>query len=162
MKIQTQLTEERRQKPDEQMHLRGAGRMPAAIFTLLISLAASVVNADPQPLKEDPLHGMAFEGETGEQGKGDHHLDTITFDNGEFRSLDCEEWGFGPAPYQFEKVGDEIRFSATLPSPERGTLEWKGIIKGNHAEAEFRWQHKRWYGDIDRHYWFKGTRERGE
>ena len=135
---------------------------PVVIFASLSILSVSTARADQQPLLEDPLHGLKFMGMTGEQGKGDHHEDTITFQKGEFRSLDCEEWGFGPAPYQYERVGDTLHFSAVLPSPDRGTLAWKGWISGDSAEAEFRWQHKRWYGDIDRHYWFKGTRYKSE
>jgi hypothetical protein len=135
---------------------------PVVLFTFLPFLSAPALSADMQAVTGDPLDGLKFQGKTGEQGKGDHHLDTITFENGEFRSLDCEEWGFGPAPYQFEIVGDSLTFSAVLPSPDRGTLEWRGRIDGEQAEAEFRWQHKRWYGDIDRRYWFRGTRDRSK
>ena len=135
---------------------------PVIFCAVLFFLSVPMVPADTQLIKDDPLDGLKFQGQTGEQGKGDHHLDTITFRNGEFRSLDCEEWGFGPAPYQFERAGDSLHFSATLPSPDRGTLEWKGTINGDIAEGNFRWQHKRWYGDIDRQYWFKGTRKKDE
>lgn len=112
--------------------------------------------------KSNALDGLQFKGETGEQGKGDHHQDTITFKDGQFRSLDCENWGFGPAPYSVKKEGGSYQFSATLLSPDRGKLEWKGTITGDAAEATFRWLHKRWYWNIDRHYWFKGTRRPGE
>lgn len=118
--------------------------------------------ADAPTSKNDPLDGLQFKGETGEQGKGDHHEDTITFKDGQFRSLDCESWGFGPAPYSVKKEGDSYHFSATLLSPKRGRLEWKGTITGDAAEGNFRWLHKRWYWTIDRQYWFKGTRHSGQ
>lgn len=105
------------------------------------------------------LDGLQFNGTTGEVGKGDHHEDTITFANGQFRSLDCEGWGFGPASYSARKEGESYHFSATLESSDRGTLEWKGIITGDTAEASFRWLHERWYWTIDRQYWFKGTKD---
>lgn len=118
--------------------------------------------ADASASKNDPLDGLQFKGQTGEQGKGDHHEDTITFKDGQFRSLDCENWGFGPAPYTVRKDGESYHFSATLLSPDRGKLEWKGIITGDTAEATFRWLHERWYWTIDRQYWFKGTGHPGQ
>ena len=105
----------------------------------------------------DPLDGQRFEGMTGEKGKGDHHADTITFKNGVFRSLDCENWGFEPASYTVEKRGDALHFTSTLLSPKRGRLEWKGTIIDGKATATFRWKHERWYWNIDREYWFEGT-----
>lgn len=127
---------------------------------LVLSVAcASVLAAGIPGAENRALDGMRFTGQTGEQGKGDHHQDTIIFENGVFRSLDCEEWGFGPAPYTVARDGDSYRFSAVLPSPNRGTLEWKGTIRGDTATAKFRWLHKRWYWTIDRHYWFEGKRQ---
>ena len=105
------------------------------------------------------LDGSRFVGQTGEKGKGDHHADTITFKNGMFRSLDCENWGFGAASYSVEKKGDVLHFTSTLRSPERGRLEWKGQIVDGKATATFRWRHERWYWNIDREYWFEGERE---
>lgn len=127
---------------------------------LLVSLLGFVggsVTADLPMHEADPLDGLQFQGETGEKGKGEHHKDTITFKNGQFRSIDCEEWGFEPAPYTYRKVGNTYQFSATLPSEKRGMLAWEGVITGYKAEASFRWFHKRWYWTIDREYWFKGN-----
>ena len=123
--------------------------------TLLTVVAAFA--ADSPSNERDPLDGMQFEGMTGEKGKGDHHADTITFRNGTFRSLDCENWGFGPASYTVEKKGDVVHFTSTLVSPKRGRLEWKGKIIDGKATATFRWKHERWYWNIDREYWFEGT-----
>lgn len=124
-------------------------------------LIAGMAAAAPGP-HDFALDGLKFKGQTGEQGKGDHHEDTITFEGGLFRSLDCENWGFGPARYTVKKEGDSYYFAATLPSANRGTLEWKGTITGDSATATFRWLHKRWYWNVDRHYWFKGTRAAGK
>lgn len=132
----------------------------ACAFLVIANIAAFA--ADAPKSTHDVLDGLQFKGETGEQGKGDHHEDTITFKDGQFRSLDCESWGFGPAPYSVKKEGDSYHFSATLLSPNRGKLEWKGTITGDTAEGNFRWLHKRWYWTIDRQYWFKGTRHPGQ
>ena len=110
----------------------------------------------------DPLNGLRFAGQTGEKGKGDHHEDTITFSNGMFRSLDCENWGFSAGPYTVEKKGEAYHFKSTLMSPDRGRLEWSGKIVGDRAVATFRWTHERWYWTIKRDYWFEGAREAGK
>ena len=128
----------------------------------LFFFEVAVITADTHLPQSDIIDGLQFQGQTGEHGKGEHHQDTITFKNGQFRSLDCEEWGFGPASYEYKKEGDAFHFSATLPSPDRGTLEWKGTITGDIAEAYFRWRHERWYGNIDRRYWFKGKLKKTE
>ena len=146
---------------------REVDRMPSftrvSIFSVMLFLfEIPLIYADMQLPEQDLIGGLQFQGQTGELGKGDHHQDTITFKNGQFRSLDCEEWGFGPASYKYMREGDSIHFSATLPSPDRGTLEWNGTIKGEVAEAEFRWRHQRWYGNIDRRYWFKGKLKKTE
>ena len=104
------------------------------------------------------LDGQQYKGVTGEEGAGADHEDTIIFSDGKFRSLDCEGWGFGPAAYTADKIGDRYHFTATLSSRDRGTLEWKGVISGDTATATFRWLHERWYWSIDRRYWFEGTR----
>jgi hypothetical protein len=132
-------------------------RLMSLCTLLVIAHTAAFAAGAPTP-RNDPLDGLQFKGATGQQGKGDHHQDTITFKDGQFRSLDCESWGFGPAPYSVKKEGESYRFSATLVSPDRGTLEWEGTITGDTAVGTFRWLHKRWYWTIDRQYWFKGTR----
>lgn len=136
--------------------------MPAYFRTILVvglATAITAASAADAPLRAaDPLDGLSFEGLTGEKGKGDHHQDTITFKKGVFRSLDCENWGFGPASYTVEKKGDAYHFRSTLMSPNRGRLEWRGKIVGDKASGTFRWIHERWYWTIKRDYWFEGTR----
>ena len=127
-----------------------------------LALTYAVAGPDDGMTPTDaPLDGLRFQGTTGEQGKGDHHPDTISFKDGQFRSLDCENWGFGPAPYRASKDGDVYHFIATLLSDDRGRLEWQGTVRGDTAEASFRWLHERWYWTIDRQYWFKGERHAG-
>lgn len=133
------------------------------LFCPLLAVTTATFAASELPVsKNDALDGMQFKGVTGEQGKGEDHEDTISFKDGVFRSLDCEGWGFGSAHYNVEKIGDSYHFTATLLSSERGRLEWRGTITGNTAEATFHWRHERWYWDIDRQYWFKGTRYTGQ
>lgn len=129
-----------------------------SLCTFLVIATIAGFAADAPTSKNDPLDGLQFKGQTGEQGKGNNTEDTITFKDGQFRSLSCEDWGFGPTLYSVKKEGESYLFSATLLSPDSGKLEWKGTITGDTAKATFRWLHKRWYWTIDRQYWFKGTR----
>ena len=129
------------------------------VLTFMLVASKAAVEADVPTSQKAALDGLHFQGRTGEQGKGDHHEDVITFENGLFRSLDCENWGFGPAPYTVTKKGNSYHFSATLLSADRGKLEWNGTITDDTAEAAFRWLHERWYWTIDRQYWFKGKRD---
>jgi hypothetical protein len=135
---------------------------PILVSAFLAVAQAAASASELSDSKFRALDGMQFKGVTGEQGKGKDHEDTISFKDGVFRSLDCEEWGFGPAPYTVEKSANSYHFSATLLSAERGKLEWRGTITGDTAEATFHWRHQRWYWDIDRQYWFKGARYTGE
>ncbi len=128
------------------------------VCTLSILANIAAFAADTSNPMSKALDGMQFVGETGEQGKKANNPDTISFDGGIFRSTSCERHGFGPAPYSVEKQGENYKFSATLTSPDTGTLEFKGTIIGNVANATFRWKHKRWFWTIDRNYWYKGTR----
>ncbi len=129
-----------------------------SLCTFLLVVDVGAFAAETPTPGRGALDGLQFKGETGEQGKGDHHQDTITFKDGQFRSLDCENWGFGAAPYRVTKEGDTYHFAATLLSRDRGKLEWTGTITGDTAVGNFRWIHERWYWTIERHYWFKGTR----
>jgi hypothetical protein len=142
------------------MEVSMPGFLRAIYFIASVAAAANpAVAAGVLSPEADALNGLQFAGQTGEKGKGDHHADTITFKNGMFRSLDCENWGFGAAPYTVEKKGDAYHFRSTLISPNRGRLEWTGKIVGDKASGTFRWIHERWYWTIKRDYWFEGTRQ---
>lgn len=139
-------------------HLRYREADPMYSFRRLICFWIFLVVAGVATAGDAALDGLKFTGRAGEQGKGDHHDETIGFEGGLFRSPRCEKWGFRPAHYTVKKEGDSYHFAATLTSSDRGTLEWRGTVKGGEATATFRWIEKRWYSNIDRQYWFKGTR----
>jgi len=129
------------------------------LCTLFILTNMAVLAAETPAPTSNALDGMKFVGETGEKGKKANNPDTISFEGGVFRSSSCEALGFNPGTYSVEKRGENYHFSATLLSPDTGTLEFSGTIIGNTANAIFRWRHTRWYvWKIDRSYWYKGTR----
>jgi len=127
------------------------------VLVCTISILANIAAfaADTSNPMSKALDGMEFVGETGEQGKGKDHPDTIFFEDGKFVSRHCVR--FIPGPYSVEKQDDTYKFSSTMVSPDRGALEWKGTIIGNKINATYRWKHKRWFWTIERDYWYKGT-----
>ncbi len=105
------------------------------------------------------LDGMVFSGFNGEKGQA-LNLDedeTITFQDGMFRSISCEPYGFSSARYTALRVGDEIHFKALTQSPSHGQIDWQGVISEGVARVNFVWTKQRWYWDIRREYWFKGA-----
>jgi hypothetical protein len=141
--------------PGDFPKLKSVNLLPICIFLVVANVTASAANPPNQTSKV--LDGMVFVGETGEQGKNANNPDTISFEGGVFRSTSCSGHGFGPAPYNVVKQGESYKFSTTLVSSDTGTLEWTGTITGGQASATFRWKHKRWFWNIERDYWYKGT-----
>ncbi|MCB1932164.1 MAG: hypothetical protein KDI45_06785 [Candidatus Accumulibacter sp.] len=108
------------------------------------------------------LDGKAFIGKNGEKGKAlDPDQDEeIVFQDGRFTSVSCVPYNFSSAEYSARLVGDSVHFEAVTLSPTHGKIVWKGVVKGDTAQAEFVWTKERWYWDTRREYWFKGVREK--
>lgn len=105
------------------------------------------------------LDGRAYVGKNGEKGQelADYEDEEIVFQDGKFTSVSCEPYHFGSSPYTATIVGDTIHFQAVTHSPTHGEIAWQGIIDGDEAVVEFVWTKERWYWDIRREYWFRGT-----
>ncbi len=66
--------------------------------------------------------------------------DTLIFEDGEFRSVACDEYGFDWAPYTTEKLAaGMVRFEATAESDEEGTNHWVGKVAGDRIKGVFTW-----------------------
>jgi hypothetical protein len=105
------------------------------------------------------LDGKAFVGNNGEKGRAldpDEH-EEIVFENGLFRSVSCDPYNFDSSEYTATVVDDGIRFEAVTESPTHGTIAWQGVVRGKQADVTFVWTKKRWYWDIHREYWFRGS-----
>jgi len=93
------------------------------------------------------LDGKTFvvkQGEKGEEAKGS---DTLIFKDGKFRSVGCDEYGFGEAPYKATVEGDTIKFVADTTSESKGKMHWEGTVKGDMIEVNYVW--------IDKSHWYK-------
>ncbi len=93
------------------------------------------------------LDGKTFviqEGEKGKEAKGE---DTLVFQDGKFRSVGCEKYGFGDAPYTTNVQGDTITFVADTTSEKKGKMHWEGTVQGDRIEVTYVW--------VDRSHWYK-------
>jgi len=105
------------------------------------------------------LDGKSFVGKNGEKGKAlaDYEDEEITFVNGMFTSLSCVPYNFGSSPYRARVIDGKVQFDAVTFSPTHGKIAWSGVIDGDTADVVFVWTKERWYWDIHREYWFRGT-----
>lgn len=105
------------------------------------------------------LDGKTFIGKNGEKGQAldPHEDEELIFHNGRFKSVSCDPYNFGSSEYSTTVVGNVIHFKALTESPTHGKIVWQGTVDGDTAVVTFVWTKERWYWDIRREYWFKGT-----
>ena len=96
-----------------------------------LSLMASSVFAQV----DAGLEGRRFEGVFIQRGKTSGDADTLTFNNGRFRSSACDRYGYSDASYRVTVQGDAIAFEAETESPKYGKLHWKGVVRGDRLDA---------------------------
>jgi len=87
---------------------------------------------------------MVKQGEKGEEAKGS---DTLIFKDGKFRSMGCDKYGFGEAPYKATVEGDTIKFVSDTTSESKGKIHWEGTVQGDKIDATYVW--------IDKSHWYK-------
>ena len=103
------------------------------------------------------LDGKTFAGTTGKLGKKGSEKDELRFENGQFISAGCGEYGFGAGSYETTVEGDETHFVADTYSDKTGRITWVGTISGNNLEATYLWYKKGKYAEPKQIKWFKGT-----
>lgn len=101
-----------------------------AAFTFGAAIAPDVARG-----QSGPLDGKSFVGTFVEKGKSKGDPDTLVFKEGRFRSLACDQYGYGDAPYTAVQDGDAIRFEAETQSSRYGKLVWKGVVRGDRLES---------------------------
>jgi hypothetical protein len=129
-------------------------------FALLIAtLCWSLVSPAFAEGGSNLLDGKSFVGKNGEKGQklAEYEDEEIIFQNGIFTSISCEPYNFGSSPYNTKTVGDKIHFDAVTESPTHGNITWQGVVDNDQVEVTFVWTKERWYWDIRREYWFRGT-----
>ena len=81
------------------------------------------------------LDGRNFIGVVLECGKTEGDADTIVFENGRFRSIACDRYGYGDGPYTVRISGDIVSFEAQTESPKYGQLLWHGTVRGRRLDG---------------------------
>lgn len=103
------------------------------------------------------LDGMTFTGDTGKIGKKTSDTDVISFENGQFSSSGCQEYGFGPGVYETTVEGDTTHFVADTYSEKTGRITWVGTVSGDKIDATYLWYKKGKYSKPKQIKWFKGA-----
>ena len=101
------------------------------------------------------LDGKAFVGEVGDRGKRKGDKDEFRFQDGKFRSIACDKYGFGDAVYTTAAEGDAWTFTAQTASPTDGTIAWEGTIRGDAVEGTALWRKAE--GKTPQEMWFRGS-----
>jgi len=123
---------------------------------ILAAMLACASTARAERTSKGPLDGQSFVGEVGKMGARGDTPDELIFAKGQLRSTDCDQYGFGAAPYTVVTEGKRTLFRATTVSPDNGQIAWSGSIEGDMLEATFTWTNERrfWF-DAEEKYWFK-------
>lgn len=106
-------------------------------FAAPLVLAATVALTAPLLTfaEAGPLDGLKFEGVFLERGKTSGDADTLSFQDGRFRSSACDRYGYSDAPYKSTPQGDAVAFEAETQSPRYGRLLWKGTVRAGKLDA---------------------------
>lgn len=109
------------------------------IVTLAATLVLGIRAAGAE--KASPLDGREFEGSTVEKGKTSGAMpEQIRFAKGSFRSLPCDAYGFGDAPYSWHEANGAVEFDAVTRSEKEGEIEWSGQVRGDSLSATLVWK----------------------
>lgn len=113
----------------------------STFFFLAFVLSISIMSANPNyALAGGSLDGKTFSVKLHEDGKdGEATDDELIFKDGTFFSTDCEQYGFGAAPYEARSKGDTVLFKSTLTSEKEGKAEWEGKVTGDKIKGSFIW-----------------------
>ena len=126
-----------------------------AIACVLMALSFAAASFASPDAPAATLDGKTFVGESGEKGKTKADKDTVKFAAGRFRSVACDAYGFGDAPYVATTAPDgSISWTAETASPKEGKIQWKGKVKGDKLEGPYVWMKA---GQAPIEYWMKAT-----
>jgi hypothetical protein len=118
------------------MRFISSSTMFLLVLALFLSIIRSTLNV---AVADDSLDGKSFLVELSETKKNEVTKDELIFKDGTFFSVECEQYGFGPASYESKSKGDAILFESTLLSDTEGKAEWEGSVKGDKITGTFIW-----------------------
>ena len=88
-----------------------------------------------RPILSHLLDGRRFDGIVLECGKTAGDADTLSFEDGRFRSSACDHYGYGDGAYTARESAGAIAFESETESPKYGQLRWRGVINGARMDA---------------------------
>ncbi len=115
--------------------------LSSTLYVLVLVVCVSIISTNLDfAFADDSLDGKAFLVKLSEHGKNDEATDDeLIFKDGTFFSVDCEQYGFGSAPYEARSKDGTIAFKSTLTSDKEGKAEWEGKVKGDKIAGTFIW-----------------------
>lgn len=152
--------------PDHDGTRRRAASLAALSICLLVGMSLLAHAEDNPTDSSDPhdrrqlssvLDGQAFKGQIGENNEPAFSDDVWIFEEGIFASKACRECE--KHEYWLRSDNGGIRFRAETVCPDAGAaLVYTGLVKDDRIEGTFTWNMDRWYGDIEKKFWFEGER----
>jgi hypothetical protein len=140
-------------------------RLAAPLFCVAIGcglgLGSAAIGQEAMPASDLPelkheLEGMQFVGPLVVGDQTDPSEDVLTFEDGQFSSQTCLEYGFAPAPYWVRSDDDGLHFRAELQNPQHGTIRFEGVFDGEEMLATALWTKERWYWTVEQDFRFAG------
>lgn len=116
--------------------------LSSTIFALVLTVCVSIISTNLNSAHADSaLDGKTFSIKINEHGKdGESRDDEIIFKDGTFFSTDCEQYGFGAAPYEHRTKDGITMFITSSTSEKEGEIQWEGKVEGDKISGTMIWQ----------------------
>ncbi len=113
----------------------------SSLFVLVFAVCLSIIGSNPNyAVAGESLDGKTFSVKINEHGKdGEATDDEIMFKDGTFFSTDCEQYGFGAAPYEFRTKDGITLFITSATSEKEGEIQWEGKVEGDEISGTSIW-----------------------
>ena len=119
--------------------------------------AFAITGATAAQAKVPPtiLNGRVYVGEVEKEGQTVGDKDEFIFQDGTFRSIACDRYGFGSADFSISQYGfGTIGFRSKTSSTTDGEIDWHGTIRGEALEGTATWTKP---GQVPQKLRFRGT-----
>jgi len=115
--------------------------LSSTIFILVLTLCVSIIGTNLDSAHaDDSLDGKTFSIKINEHGKdGEVRDDVVIFKDGIFLSKDCEQYGFGAAPYEYRANDGVTLFITSTKSEKEGEIQWEGKVEGDEISGTMIW-----------------------
>jgi hypothetical protein len=121
-------------------------------LSLIILFCTTIVIA-----QKGLLDGKVFVGQSREKNIRAVKEDELRFVDGKFHSISYGLKGFNEGVYTARAEEDKIYFEAETVNPKEGKITWRGIVRGDSIEVNYRWSKKGWLSNTKIDYSFEGT-----